>query len=170
MSSGRTNVISCGEFGRIEFVHTARNPENLATLGQTLVQTLEAKYSLTVRVSEPLKVSTGVDTWKPAVLTLPGRRDLPPQRIHVDVCAIPSHDRRPPASECRPPIFPHCGKKVSTLWKKSRIFFHSMDKISSTFPHCGKNFRPAVSAVRRTWHLYPKPPTHPAHSGQPITP
>lgn len=69
--------------------------DTLASLGQTLVQTLEAKYALAVRVSDPVKVSTGVDTWKLAVLTHPGRRDLPPQCIHIDVCAIPSHDRRP---------------------------------------------------------------------------
>jgi predicted nucleotidyltransferase component of viral defense system len=69
--------------------------DTLATLGHTLVETLEAKYSLAVRVSEPVRVSTGVDTWKLAVLTHPGHRDLPPQRIHIDVCAIPSHDRRP---------------------------------------------------------------------------
>ena len=67
----------------------------LAALGHTLVSTLEAKYALEVKVTEPVKISTGVDTWKLAVLTHPGRRDLPPQRIHVDVCAIPSHDRRP---------------------------------------------------------------------------
>lgn len=69
--------------------------ETLAALSRTLVATLEAKYSLAVRVAEPVRVSAGVDTWKLAVLTHPGRRDLPPQRIHVDVCAIPSHDRRP---------------------------------------------------------------------------
>ena len=69
--------------------------ETLAALADTLVRTLEAKYSLRVRVAEPVKVSAGVDTWKLAILTHPGRRDLPPQRIHVDVCAIPSHDRRP---------------------------------------------------------------------------
>lgn len=69
--------------------------ETLATFADTLVRTLEAKYSLAVRVSEPVKVSAGVDTWKLVVLTHPGRRDLPPQRIHIDVCAIPSHDRRP---------------------------------------------------------------------------
>ena len=74
---------------------TAFTRETLAALGQILVETLEAKYSLAVRVSEPVKVSTGVDTWKIAILTRPGRRDLPPQHIHIDVCAIPSHDRRP---------------------------------------------------------------------------
>ena len=30
MSSGRTNKVSCGEFGRIEFVHTVRRPDELA--------------------------------------------------------------------------------------------------------------------------------------------
>ena len=29
------------------------------------------------------------------VLTRPERKDLPAQRIHIDICAIPSHDRRP---------------------------------------------------------------------------
>jgi hypothetical protein len=32
MSSGRSSVIRCGEFGRIEFVHTARRPDELAGL------------------------------------------------------------------------------------------------------------------------------------------
>ena len=30
MSSGRTNVIRCGAYGRIEFIHTARRPEDVA--------------------------------------------------------------------------------------------------------------------------------------------
>jgi predicted transcriptional regulator of viral defense system len=30
MTSGRTSMVRCGEFGRIEFVHTARRPETLA--------------------------------------------------------------------------------------------------------------------------------------------
>lgn len=67
----------------------------LSSLAETLVRGLEAKYSLPVRVSAPVKESAGVDTWKLVVLTHPGRRDLPPQRIHIDICAIPSHDRRP---------------------------------------------------------------------------
>lgn len=29
MSSGRTQTIRCGEFGRLEFIHTARRPEQL---------------------------------------------------------------------------------------------------------------------------------------------
>lgn len=30
MSSGRSHVVNCGDFGRIEFVHTKKRPENLA--------------------------------------------------------------------------------------------------------------------------------------------
>ncbi len=29
MSSGRSHVVNCGDFGHIEFVHTAQRPENL---------------------------------------------------------------------------------------------------------------------------------------------
>jgi hypothetical protein len=32
MSSGRSNVIRCGDYGRIEFVHTARRPDELSGL------------------------------------------------------------------------------------------------------------------------------------------
>lgn len=32
MSSGRSNVIACGDFGHIEFVHTARRPDEVADL------------------------------------------------------------------------------------------------------------------------------------------
>jgi predicted transcriptional regulator of viral defense system len=31
MSSGRTTTVSCGAFGSIEFIHTKRRPENLAS-------------------------------------------------------------------------------------------------------------------------------------------
>lgn len=30
MSSGRSHTVSCGDFGRIEFVHTARRPDQVA--------------------------------------------------------------------------------------------------------------------------------------------
>jgi len=30
MSSGRSHVVNCGEYGHIEFVHTEQHPENLA--------------------------------------------------------------------------------------------------------------------------------------------
>ena len=67
----------------------------LARLAGVLVEGLEARYGLKVTVGEPTKETLGVDTWKLSVITQPERKDLPVQRIHIDICAIPSHDRRP---------------------------------------------------------------------------
>jgi predicted nucleotidyltransferase component of viral defense system len=69
--------------------------EMLAQLAGMLVERLEARYGLKVTVGEPTKESLGVDTWKLSVITQPERKDRPAQRIHIDICAIPSHDRRP---------------------------------------------------------------------------
>jgi predicted nucleotidyltransferase component of viral defense system len=69
--------------------------ENLALLGRVLVANLERKYDLRVEVGEPARESGQVDTWKLRVVTRPEQRDLPAQRIHIDICAIPSYDRRP---------------------------------------------------------------------------
>ncbi len=67
----------------------------LASLGDVLVERLQAKYGLSVCVSEPVRDSGKVATWKMRVMTRPERHDLPAQRINIDICAIPSHDRRP---------------------------------------------------------------------------
>jgi predicted nucleotidyltransferase component of viral defense system len=69
--------------------------DNLAELGSVLVKRLEIKYGLPVSVSEPVREEGNVDTWKLRVVTRPGRRHLPAQRINIDICALPSHDRRP---------------------------------------------------------------------------
>lgn len=73
---------------------TGFSRKSLADLGRILVDRLQTKYSLKVSVTEPVR-DAAVDTWKLTVVTRPGRRDLPPQKIHVDICAIPGHDRRP---------------------------------------------------------------------------
>lgn len=67
----------------------------LSGLASVLVDRLEARYGLKVTVGEPVKESLGVDTWKLSVITKPERKDQPAQRIHIDICACPSHDRRP---------------------------------------------------------------------------
>lgn len=69
--------------------------ESLAELGPVLVERLEIKYGLPVSVSEPVREEGNVDTWKLRVVTRPDRRHLPGQRINIDICALPSHDRRP---------------------------------------------------------------------------
>ncbi len=69
--------------------------EGLADLGRVLVERLEVKYGLPVEVSEPQRETGNVDTWKLRVFTRPARKHLPIQRINIDICALPSYDRRP---------------------------------------------------------------------------
>ncbi len=68
---------------------------DLADLGRILTERLRTRYGLPVRVSEPVKTGRNVSTWKVAVEIRPGQKHLPAQRIHLDICAIPSHDPRP---------------------------------------------------------------------------
>lgn len=69
--------------------------ESLSEVSSTLVKSLKAKYGLQVEVSEPMRETGNVDTWKLKVQTRPGRSDFPAQRINIDVCAIPSYEPRP---------------------------------------------------------------------------
>ena len=69
--------------------------ESLTKLGCVLVERLERKYGLSVTVAEPVREEGNVDTWKMRVVTRPGSRHLPAQRINIDICALPSHDKRP---------------------------------------------------------------------------
>ncbi len=69
--------------------------DQLTTMGQLLSKSLQAKYGLKVEVAEPVREQGNVDTWKLKVQTRPGQKDLPAQRINIDVCAIPSYQVRP---------------------------------------------------------------------------
>ncbi len=69
--------------------------EILSAMAEVLVESFKAKYGLPVEVSEPTRETGNVDTWKLKVQTRPGRRDLPAQRINIDVCSIASHLPRP---------------------------------------------------------------------------
>jgi predicted nucleotidyltransferase component of viral defense system len=69
--------------------------EDLQALGQVLVDRLAVRYDLPVNVSEPKQSRSNVSTWKLTVETRPGSRHLPAQRIHIDICALSSHDARP---------------------------------------------------------------------------
>jgi len=68
---------------------------SLSALGKCLEQGLEAKYGLAVSVSEPVRETGNVDTWKVRIVTRPKRRELPSQRIHLDICSLPSYTSRP---------------------------------------------------------------------------
>jgi len=69
--------------------------EDLRDLGRVLTGSLGKRYGLPVRVSEPKQTGGRVSTWKFLIETRPGRRHLPAQRIHIDICAIASYDIRP---------------------------------------------------------------------------
>lgn len=69
--------------------------EDLLQLAQILPERLQTRYGLPVRVSEPVQSDAKVSTWKLTIETRPGERHLPAQRLHLDICAIPSHDPRP---------------------------------------------------------------------------
>lgn len=76
--------------GRADF-----NAARLAALGSTLEKRLMEKYGLPVQVSDPVCEDGNVRTWKLRMQTRPAVSHLPAQRIHIDICAIPSHRPRP---------------------------------------------------------------------------
>ncbi|WP_345737068.1 nucleotidyl transferase AbiEii/AbiGii toxin family protein [Prosthecobacter algae] len=68
---------------------------DLAELARVLTERLQTRYGLPVSVSEPVKTGGKVSTWKLTIETRPGQKHLLAQRIHLDICAISSHDPRP---------------------------------------------------------------------------
>ena len=68
---------------------------NLAAMGQILTDCLNEKYNLQVRVSEPVKDSKNVDTWKIKIETKPKQKHLPAQRINIDICRVHSYEKQP---------------------------------------------------------------------------
>ncbi len=71
------------------------SPARLSALKPVLENTLMEKYGLPVDVSEPVKEGGNVKTWKLRLETRPAAKHLPTQRIHIDVCVLPSHQARP---------------------------------------------------------------------------
>lgn len=69
--------------------------ELLLDMPLVLTETLHRKYGLKVDVSEPRRESGNVDTWKLKIITRPEQKGVPVQRINIDICAIPSYDKKP---------------------------------------------------------------------------
>lgn len=69
--------------------------EQLSHMADAISESLYKKYALSVTVSEPIKESQNVDTWKIRIQTRPESKTLPSQRINIDVCALPSYEKRP---------------------------------------------------------------------------
>jgi len=68
---------------------------SLSTMGQALIENLNNKYGLSVKVTEPIQDKQNVDTWKIKIETKPEQKHLPRQRINIDICAIPSYEKLP---------------------------------------------------------------------------
>ena len=68
---------------------------SLSIMSNVLIESLKNKYGLSVNVSEPLKDISNVDTWKIKIETRAEQKHIPAQRINIDICKIPSYDKRP---------------------------------------------------------------------------
>lgn len=69
--------------------------EKLASMGRLITESLHDKYNFQVVVGEPVKEGGNVDTWKIKIETRPRSPSLPAQRINIDICAVPSYEKRP---------------------------------------------------------------------------
>lgn len=69
--------------------------DGLSTMSHLLVENLNDKYGLLVKVGEPVKDKKNVDTWKIKVETRPRHKHLSAQRINIDICSVPSYEKRP---------------------------------------------------------------------------
>jgi len=67
----------------------------LKNLNDTIVNRLYKKYGLHITISEPVKETGNVVTWKIKITTRPEQKNMPLQRINIDICAVPSYDARP---------------------------------------------------------------------------
>lgn len=68
--------------------------DSLSHMGRVLAQELQNKYELPVIVNEPIKDKQNVDTWKIKIETRPEKRHFPAQRINIDICRVPSYEKR----------------------------------------------------------------------------
>lgn len=64
--------------------------EKLSGFGNEIEQYLNKKYQLAVQVKEPKESTSDTSTWKVTITKDSGRPDIPTQKIHIDICSIPS--------------------------------------------------------------------------------
>ena len=97
---GGTCLRACYGFARLsedlDFTGGFEFKKNdLRDIGDLLKKVIWQKYNLTVTVDDPVKEEGNTHTWKIKIITAPERSDLPQQKINIDVCMLPSYDRRP---------------------------------------------------------------------------
>lgn len=70
------------------------NTSRFDGMAEQLQLHLHRKYGLKVDVREPKLTTTDTSTWKIIIEKHADRPDLPSQKMHIDVCALPSFDRQ----------------------------------------------------------------------------
>ena len=74
---------------------TEFNKKDLTLLNSILTKELLTKYGLSVHITDPIKESGNVDTWKIRIETRPQKKHIPTQRINIDICKVKSYQRQP---------------------------------------------------------------------------
>lgn len=69
--------------------------EDLSDLGKILRGAFLKKYGFKVEVSEPQKETGNTDTWKIKILTRAEQKNIPAQRINIDISLLPSYNKQP---------------------------------------------------------------------------
>jgi predicted nucleotidyltransferase component of viral defense system len=69
--------------------------ESLNELKDLLVDEIAKKYGFEVMITEPAQDKTNVSTWRVRIQTRPAQKNLPSQHIHLDICSIPSYEKKP---------------------------------------------------------------------------
>ena len=68
--------------------------DQISELGSSIKSAILKKYGFAVEVTEPKRETGNVDTWKIKVVTKAERPDFPSQKINIDICRLPSRDRK----------------------------------------------------------------------------
>jgi len=69
--------------------------DDFKSLGALLIERIRDKFGFSVEVSEPRRDEGDTRTWKIRVITRPESPHLPTQKIHIDICSLPSIERKP---------------------------------------------------------------------------
>jgi predicted nucleotidyltransferase component of viral defense system len=123
----------------------AFRPDQLHGLADKLISGIGKKYGFSLQVQEPRQDRTQVRTWKITIQTRPQRRDLPSQRIHLDICMLDAIDARP--MMLRNPYGVEAGSSGFILQAASREEIYA-DKVVALA------LRPGRIKFRDVWDLH----------------
>lgn len=70
------------------------NKEELSLLPDLLKKSFLKKYGFKTEISEPKEENTNTNTWKIKILTRPEQKNLPAQRINLDIVLLPSYKKQ----------------------------------------------------------------------------